>query len=224
MCAAWEWIGKPPDGLAQSGVIALPDFPGYAKDRAYNELLVRFLHRLVSKADVILGHNVGGYDDKMLNTEFVKLNLPPPPPHKIIDTLPIAKRYFRFNWNSLGKLGEFLGLGSKVKHWGFELWERCMAGDPKAWALMKRYNVGDVKLLLKVYHRFLPWIRNHPNMNALSGASGCPTCKAKPPLLKFGGWNINLRGKTRRFRCTNCRHWCQGKETGKGLKKAWVFW
>lgn len=207
---AWRWLGE-----KEVHVLSLTDFPGYKRDPKNNKALIRRLHALISKADVVVGHNVSGFDDKMVNTDIIKHGFTPPPPHKTIDTLKIARRYFRFNSNKLGDLGEFLKLGKKVKHWGFELWRRCGEGDPKAWALMRRYNAGDVILLEKIYLKFRPWVQNlHPNMNISDGHVGCPTCRGVH--FKFRGRNYTKNGWTQRYQCL--KKGCGRSVTGRKIR------
>lgn len=198
-------------------VKALPDFPGYRKNPNDNKAIVMELHKLFKQADVIIGHNIDNFDDKRANTDFIKHNLPPPPPHKTIDTLKVARSRFQFNSNRLGDLGDFLGVGSKVKHWGFELWERCMMGDPVAWNLMKRYNRGDVSLLRRVYIKERPWIKNHPNLTARDPIFGCPNCASKNVVRN--GWSVDRFGKKPRFACRDCK----APLMGAYVKDAWRF-
>jgi hypothetical protein len=199
ICFAWKWLGD-----KETQVLALPDFPAYRRNRQDNRALIHEFHALISKADIAVGHNIDGFDDKRANTDFIRHGLPPPPPHKTIDTLKIARSKFGFNSNRLDDLGEFLGIGKKVKHWGFELWERCMQGDPEAWALMKKYNRGDIDPLLEgVYLKFRPWMTNHPNLNKPDGHVGCPVCRSV--RFKRHGWNRNKWGTAPRFQCLDCR-------------------
>lgn len=215
---AWKWLGE-----KEVHVLALPDFPGYNKDHKNNYLLMLAIKKLMNKADIAIGHNVNEFDDRRVNTDFIKHKILPPPPHKTVDTLKVARTYFDFNFNSLGELGEFLGLGKKLKHWGFELWERCMDKDPKAWDLMKKYNQRDVALLEKIYYRIRPWILNHPNMNALDRKPGCPLCRA-PSIKMQVSKRLRIIGisnaspKTQ-FVCQECGKY----STGKQVKGKWVF-
>ena len=125
-----------------------------------------------------------------------------------MDTLKLARRYFKFNSNRLGHLGEHLGLGGKEVTGGFQTWEGCMKGDPKAWKLMKKYAKQDVDLLVDVYERLRPWATNHPNRNVIDGTSyACPTC---------GSNKLQKRGKRRTrtmvyqtLQCTRCRSYCR---------------
>ena len=69
----------------------------------------------------------------------------------------ITKANFLFPSNKLDYVAQKLGVGAKVKHSGFKLWIKCMAGDKKAWAEMKKYQIQDVNLLVDLYYELLPW-------------------------------------------------------------------
>src|SRR5690606_40576567 len=118
------------------------------------------------------------FDLPRLNTEFVMMGLTPPAPYRSIDLLKVVRQNFQFTSNKLAYVSEQLGLTGKVKHEGHELWIKCMAGDPKAWAKMKKYNVQDVRLLEELYEKPKPWIKAHPNWGLYSDTQDtvCPTC------------------------------------------------
>lgn len=199
---AWNWLTE-----TKIECLALPMFPSYRKNRDDNRGLIKKIHELYTKADIIVGHNINGFDDKMSNTGML-LNDLVPPPHKTIDTLRIARDKFSFPGNRLDDLGEFLGLGKKVKHDGFEMWEKCMAGDPKAWKDMVRYNVGDVALLKKIYFKFRPWITNHPALRAREDGNKnppCPHCNER--RLQSRGVHVNRNGTIPRVQCGACGHY-----------------
>ena len=212
---AWKWLGK-----SEVHVLTLPMFKSYKRNPEDNRELIEAFYKVISDADIAIGHNIDDFDDKMFNTEAIKHGLTPPQPHKTVDTLKVARRYFRFNSNKLDDLGKFLKLGKKLKHWGFELWVRCMKGDPKAWSLMARYNKKDVVLLEKVYLRLRPWMVNHPDMNLIDGHIGCPYCRGTH--LRKGGWNYAKGGNSRRYQCLakGCGKWSSIKlpKLGKKMK------
>ena len=85
-----------------------------------------------------------------------------------IDTLKVARRYFMFNSNKLGDLGQHLRLGKKESTGGFELWVGCMKGEAKAWSRMIQYARQDVNLLMDVYYKLRPFMNNHPNKNLIN--------------------------------------------------------
>lgn len=201
---AWKWLGE-----EKVHILALPMLKSYKKHPDDNKELIIQLHKVISRADVVVAHNVDGFDAKMSNTDFIVNGLNPTPPHKTVDTLKVARSKFSFNSNKLDDLGARLGLGRKVKHSGFDLWAGCMHGDPKSWAKMMKYNIGDVVLLEKIYLKLRPWMTNHPDMNMSDGHIGCPSCRSIH--LEHRGWNMNKQGKTPRLQCRDCGKWSRGK-------------
>jgi hypothetical protein len=204
--AAWKWLGK-----EKTHVLALPDFKEYKKNRKSNKMLMEALaNDVLPKADIIVGHNIKQFDDKQANRDIIKHKLAIPPPHRMVDTLEFARHKFGFTSNKLDDLCEFLGIGRKLKHPGFSMWEGCLDGDMAMWNLMRKYNAHDVDPLLEgVYLRFRPWMTNHPNMSAPIGLEGCPACLSKN--LKPEGHRYNQSGKTPRFSCRDCGKWSTGK-------------
>lgn len=213
---AWKWLGE--DGVK---VLSLPSFPGYKRDRSDNKALVAEIYKLFEQADVVVGHNVKRFDDRRANTDFIKHGFTPPPPHSQVDTLEFARHKFDFNSNKLDDLGAFLGLGRKVKHPGFEMWEKCLEGDPEAWALMEKYNKGDVVLLEKVYLKLRPWMKNHPALTQRDCALfACPHCNS--PKIEGRGNRYTMTGKVPRYRCLNrdCGKWSTGRIVKRELRLA----
>ena len=210
---AWKWLGD-----KKANVLALPDFPGYRpglehfmRNSLNNRPLVVALHNLFCQADVTVGQNIIDFDDKRSNTDFIKHGLKPPPPHKQFDTLQLARSKFGFNSNRLDDLGEFLGVGRKVKHPGFDMWMGCLEGKPQAWAMMKKYNLGDVDPLLEgVYLKLRPWSVRHPSLIPTDRAIfECPYCRGK---IEGRGFRYTRTGKVQRFYCVEkaCGKWSIG--------------
>jgi hypothetical protein len=118
----------------------------------------------------------------------------------------VVKSQFLFPSNKLDYVSQALGVGSKVKHSGFDLWIKCMAGDNKAWAEMKKYQIQDVALLGDLYEKLLPWISNHPDFPLHQGHDvGCATCGSED--LAESGTVIVGTGKYKRYVCTKCGAW-----------------
>jgi hypothetical protein len=146
---AWKWLGET---AVQCKTNRL-----YSRNYRVNNRLIAELHKLYSKADYVIGHNLFAFDDKVANTDILLNHIPPPPRHRVIDTLKIAKQNFRFNSNKLDDLARRLGIGRKLPHTGFNMWKGCMANDEASWTLMEKYNKHDVYLLEQVWNRFEPW-------------------------------------------------------------------
>jgi hypothetical protein len=202
---AYKWLGE-----RTTHVVTLADFKGYEKDMSNDYNLVATLWELFNEADVIIAHNGDAFDQKKSNARFAVHGFTPPSPYKQIDTLKVARKYFKFNSNKLGDLGAILGLGRKAETGGFATWLGCMRGDPKAWAKMAKYNKQDVVLLEKVYLKLRPWMDNHPAMNLLSGnMTACPKCTRGP--LQKRGTSITKTLTYQRYQCTACGGWSRSR-------------
>lgn len=183
----------------------LIDYPSYRRNPTDDKALVSELAALFEEADIIIGHNGDGFDIKKTNERIIFHGFTPPSPYKTIDTLKIARKYFKFSRNNLNYICERLGLGQKIRTGGKDLWFDCMSGDMAAWRKMLAYNKHDVTLLEGVYKKFLPWIKNHPAMN--THEESCPKCNSK---------EVQARGPAdkkdwHRFRCKTCGGWFQRK-------------
>lgn len=174
------------------------------------EAMLKGIHTLMDEADVVVGWNSKSFDEKHLKREWFEAGMLPPSPWKSLDLMVASKGQFRFPSNKLQYISERMGLGGKVQHSGFELWVKCMAGDDKAWAEMKRYQIQDVRLLDDLYRMMLPWIPNHPSAPLHDGTlEGCPNCGSEKYQRR--GYSHTGAGKYARFQCTDCGKWFRGK-------------
>ena len=109
-----------------------------------------------------------------------------------------------------------MGLAGKTKHEGHGLWIKCLAGDPKAWAIMKKYNVQDVRLLEEMYELLRPWISNHPNHGLYSESleDVCTNCGSGE--LARRGFALTNMGKFQRYVCKSCGTWVRGNKRVTG--------
>ena len=161
------------------------------------------LWKLLSQADIIIAHNGDAFDLKKANARFLFYNLPPSCQYTSVDTLKVARKYFKFNSNKLNDLCIHLGIGQKSKHQGFDLWLGCMAHKAKSWLTMEKYNKHDVYLLEKVYQRLLPWIERHPNVALISGnLKGCNKC-GSTKMFK-DGFRYTATVKKQVWSCAKC--------------------
>jgi predicted RNA-binding Zn-ribbon protein involved in translation (DUF1610 family)/rRNA-processing protein FCF1 len=198
------WVGE-----RRPTTWALPDFKLYAKDKENDRDLAQKLWEVLNEADLVIAHNGDKFDIRKSNARFLINGFKPPSPYKTIDTLKIAKRNFKFNSNSLNDLAQLLGLGRKHKHTGFELWRKCMEGDLRAWATMKRYNAQDVVLLWKVYMKLRAWHSFHPNIALKKGqVHACPVCGSLN-TIPDDWWYIVAR-RAQRYVCQDCGKYSKG--------------
>lgn len=178
------------------------------------------MFKLLDEADAVVHYNGKKFDIPTLNKEFIQLGLGVPSPYHQIDLYQVVKKQFRFPSNKLDYVAKALGLGSKVKHIGMELWNKCMEGDEKAWKQMERYNKQDVRLLPKLYERLLPWIKDHPN-HALYMDTDRPVCtNCGSHKVQSRGEQHNTRTQSyKRYQCTSCNTWLRGRYTELSLEK-----
>ena len=211
ICFAWKWLGE-----KETHILSLPDFKTYKKEPQNDELLVRELWKLIDSAEVIIGQNSDAFDIKKSNARFVKHGLEPPSPYKTIDTLKIARRYFKLNSNKLDDLGDYLNIGRKLHTGGFNLWLGCIAGEKDAWKKMTDYCKQDVILLEKVYYKLRGWSKNSPNMNlVIGGFTNCPTCGSEHTERR--GTEVSRVSTFQRWHCLNCGSWFKGESIKRGF-------
>lgn len=197
---AWKWLGD-----KEVQVLGQDD----------DNTLIEKLWELFDKADVIVAHNCDAFDVKKSNTMFLLHGLQPPRPYKTVDTLKVAKKYFKFDRNNLNELARYLGLGEKRDNPGFKMWLGCIKGDPESWKLMKEYNKHDVLLLEQVYLALRPWHSGHPNLNLYDGEEACPTCGSESFHRRgFSYAKVQIR---QRFHCNDCGAWWSGKVVKKSV-------
>ncbi len=173
------------------------------------------LHSLMEEADVLVGWNSQAFDSKHIKREFLENGYLPPSPYKELDLMRVVRSQFKFPSNKLDYVSQKLGVGAKVKHSGFDLWVACMAGDKKAWKEMKEYQIQDVNLLIDLYAKLQPWIKNHPHRALHDGIEGgCTNCASTD--LQRRGFSRTTTSVYQRFQCNKCGKWMRGSKSVEG--------
>lgn len=171
--------------------------------------LVKALWKLLNEAEVVCAQNGDRFDIKVSNALFIRYGLKPPAPYKSIDTLKIAKRYFKFTQNKLDYLATHL-LGEAKIATNSSLWFKCMKGDVEALKEMEVYCMKDVDLLYRVYLKLQMWHTGHPNSNVYNGTTHqCPNCGGN---TQKRGFMLSRTGKWQRHQCTACGAWSKGEK------------
>jgi DNA polymerase elongation subunit (family B) len=206
LCFAWRWRGEP------GGVQFISELEGRSK-------MLTKAHMLLDQADIVVTYNGKKFDIPTLNKEFLEAGMGPPSPYKQVDLYRTARSQFRFASNKMDHLAKELGIKTKVRHSGHDLWVRCMAGDKKAWAKMERYNKRDVLILDKLYTKLLPWITNHPNValytTPTSDKPVCPNCGSTKLISRGHAYTKSFA--YRRYSCNNCSTWSRGRTNSKDV-------
>jgi len=194
LTAAWMWVG---DKKARS--VAVP-----AKSPTDDREIVQTLLELFEQADAIVAHYGDKFDHRFIMQRVIYHGYLPPPPVIQIDTWKIARSKFKFATNRLDYLGQYLGLGRKMQTGGWELWDRCMAGEAAALKKMREYNEQDVELLCKVYQRLQPFVPPRVNAALYIERPACPRCSG---VVQFRGNRLSRTGLFKRYQCKSCGGW-----------------
>ncbi len=195
-----------------------------ASERTHShEDMVLNIYDMVNEADAIVHYNGTAFDMKHLNREFIEHDLPPPLKYKNIDLLRVVKSQFKFPSNKLDYVAGVLLGEHKLDTGGFGLWVGVLNGDKAAWKLMEDYNVEDVLLTERLYHRVQGWVPAHPNRALWIDDQENPTCP------NCGSVHVVRRGIERparvnayqRYKCNDCGANSRGRtivsKAGKGV-------
>lgn len=180
------------------------------------EAILRDTHRIVkslrdflAEADVVIGHNYAQFDQRIINTEFLKANLPPLK-YVVVDTFQVARLNFRFGSNKMKFINEQLGLKQKMDNDGFPLWKACSEGDASSLQTMLEYNCEDIGATEDLFYKVRPYVRNlNVALYNELDAQQCPVCGATD--LRKEGYYYTPAGKWDSLRCGNCGCVARGK-------------
>jgi uncharacterized protein YprB with RNaseH-like and TPR domain len=177
-----------------------------------DRILLEGIHKLLSEADYVCGHNAARFDVKKLNARFIKHNMNPLPQLNVIDTLKIARRIAAFTSNKLEYLAKFLGCdnakSSHGKFTGMELWNQTMLGNLEAFKEMEDYNKMDVIVLEQVYEKL---VRYDPSISFQSSHQKL-ICTCGGTEFFKSGFRYTKTGVFRVFECRKCGKSSTAKE------------
>lgn len=177
----------------------------YAIDKpGQDKAVIKKMHKILCDTDLLVHHNGDSFDIKKFNARAIYWGLDPVPDLTQDDTLKMARKKFKFSSNRLDYLGEFLGVGNKIKTEP-GLWLKVLNGEKKAIKSMVRYNKQDVILLENVYKKLKPWVGSKLNMNLMRDTENhCPACGG----LEFWrqGHNYTKTKKYPRLKCKTCKY------------------
>jgi hypothetical protein len=126
--------------------------------RGSDKRCLQGLFELIDAADYLIGHNARAFDLKKLNTRFIHNRMGAPAEYKVIDTLTLARKYFKEDSNSLERWSTLLG-GTLKDDMRMDDWKQiCNSGDPASLRKMEKYCRGDIRNGVLVYKEFEKWI------------------------------------------------------------------
>lgn len=200
LCFSYRWRGE-----KKIHNVSLVDF-GYKGDRFNIDdfHVTEKLWQLFNEADLIIAQNGDRFDTRVANARFLQHGLPPPAEYKTVDTLKIARKYFKLVFNNLDHICRFTGVERKADPGSKKTWFDCMNGDEKAWKKMIYYNNKDVECLDNVYDKMKGWHKSHFNLSLLTRNVACPICQSRRENWNKNGFAYKSGGKYQRYSCKIC--------------------
>lgn len=185
------------------------------------EAMLRRMHELLCEADIVVHFNGDSFDVPHLRREFKQLGLPPFSPFQTVDLYKVAKRTMYFPSYKLDHIAQALSVGAKIAHSGFQLWIECLTDSPaddpnrqkRAWALMRKYNKGDVTVTEDLYTEVRPYIPNHPHLGLFTddpSEDRCDACGGTDLVRE--GYAFTKLAKYPRFHCRDCGKFGRSKK------------
>lgn len=180
---------------------ALPDYPGYNRNKTNDKKLICDLWELFNSYDVLVGHNIARFDTRKANSRFIFHGLKPPSPYIILDSLSEWKKITHQDRYGLDALSRFKGFGGKLPTTGWDMHQGAINGHMPSWRMMKNYNRVDVEKAEQIWNVIAPWKKTYGR----STGRICPN-----PIC--GSLDIIMRGPVRQttkhnFTCKTCGHW-----------------
>lgn len=153
ICCA-KWYHKP-------DVIQMTEW-----DKGGRKAFLGRVHKLMSQADIIVGHYITGADLPWLaNDMHVEANLPPLPPFKTIDTYKVIRKVFGSGapFKSLDAFCQIIGVEAKTDKYDAAAMERAVTDKSQADRdRLVAYCVGDVVASQGLLDWLLPHLPNPP--------------------------------------------------------------
>jgi len=174
--------------------------------------IVKKFWNMLDDADIVIAHNLKGFDAKKANSRFLFYGLNPPSPYQMIDTLDVARKEFGELYNKLDFLSEkFTGEG-KIKT-EFEWWRQCDQGNDEMIDQMTTYCGRDVFALEDYYLKIRPWIKGHPNVGLYQNNSekACRNCGSEN--IKVDGYYYTRVNRYTSYRCLDCGSFSRSRYT-----------
>lgn len=146
--------------------------------RSDKKMLIEF-EKAIRDADELVGHNIKAFDMPWIRARMAFHDLVIAPDYKVVDTLTMARRNFRFVSNRLDYLGQFLGFGGKEETGGYGLWKEIVLNNSEeALRKMVKYCCADVRLVEQVYNRLSKHVPAQTHLGVMEGKEkwSCPRC------------------------------------------------
>lgn len=168
-------------------------------DKGGRGQFLKRVHRLMSQADVIVGHNLDNADIPWLQGDFYFPRIGHPhrprlstlPPFKTVDTLKVLRSFKSgVPFKSLAAFNQINGLPGKTDSYDRQAMERAVAGSVEDQVRETDYCEGDVVATQWTYDYLRPHIKNHPALfvdgeHAMNVCNRCGESETLPCARRY---------------------------------------
>lgn len=191
ICAAWKWAGAKRVEFTSEWA----DGPDAMFKRCWDAY---------DHADIVVGHNIDGFDTKHLNEAWWEAGLGAPSPYRSVDTLKVARAKLGAESKTLQSLLTRIGLQGKTDKYNVQMARQACAGHTPSQRRLRGYNVGDIHATEALYDALKGWNPSHPHMGLYSGEErSCYQC-GSTDLVATGQTSKTPRTAYANFRCADC--------------------
>ncbi len=167
---SYKWLGSDEVGSVK-----------WDKNHCDKQLMIDFL-KVYNEADMLIGQNNDGFDNKWIRTRaakhglFVNVQLPS------FDLYKEAKRLFRLPSYSMAYMAKYFGVTLKQSHEGIHMWdmieEGTLAEQKEYLQKMIDYNVGDIVTTEELYIILRKYMGHKVHFGVNNGKMKytCPNC------------------------------------------------
>lgn len=171
----------------------------FTQDITDDRPIIEAMHHIISRSDIISGHNIRRFDLKKFNTRAALYGLQPIPEKILWDTLPMYKKHFDLPSYSLEFICKYFKFKhQKLAHSG-DMWERCEAGELAAWEENEKYNKMDVLAQREALH-FIAKFDSSINIQQFHQRQVC-ICSGEH--FYKDGFKFTRAGRFQVYRCSN---------------------
>lgn len=206
VCAGWKWVGS----NAIGSVSVLHDKERFKKNHRDDYHVVKVIHSLLMKTDILVGHNIDKFDLRQIRKRCIVHGFEPLKPIQTVDTLKLARQIGDFEANDLRYLARLFGLDQKGDS---PDWDKISDGDEEEIRKCVEYNKQDIRVSEGIYLKLRGWAKNRPNVSLYNKGvehTVCPVCNGNTkPDAPFYTSTRKYNG----YRCENaeCRTYIKGK-------------
>lgn len=197
ICGAWRWYGQNKIHFAAEW------------QRGGHEAMLDKLWAALDKADIVVGQNIKGFDNRKMLSSWIESGRPAPRPFKSFDTLTEARKA-GFESNTLDALCTRLGIPAKTDRYSVVMARDAVAGNRQAQTQIRSYNCGDIDATTGLYDRLRPYSSTHPH-STVGSATDRLTCHACwGDSLTLSGTRLAQVIMYNVYRCNDCGANVQG--------------